>query len=69
VNVDLIPYFVTVLDLVNDEIVKEASNYLEEEIDTLVASGLSRNIALPTDIKYYQMNHFRKNPFDDCDYE
>jgi hypothetical protein len=36
VNVDLIPYFVTVLDLVNDQIIKEASNEIEGEIDNLV---------------------------------
>jgi hypothetical protein len=36
VNVDLIPYFVTVLDLVNDEIIKEASNEIEAQIDELV---------------------------------
>jgi len=66
VNVDLIPYFVTVLDLVNDQIIKEASNEIEGEIDNLVQGWLSRNIALPTDIKYYQM-HYALG-YDTCDY-
>ena len=66
VNVDLITYFVTVLDLVNDQIIKEASSEIEEQIDTLVQGGLSRNIALPIDMKYYQM-HYALG-YDTCDY-
>lgn len=48
VNVDMIPYFVTVLDLVNDEITKDINTEIEKQIDDLVKNGLSRNIALPT---------------------
>jgi hypothetical protein len=48
VNVDFIPYLVTILDSVNDEIIKEANDDLEEKIDDLVKNGLSRNIAIPT---------------------
>ena len=48
VNVDLIPYLITVLDLVNDEIIKEVNDEIEKEIDLLVEWGLSRKIALPT---------------------
>lgn len=48
VNVDFIPYLVTILDSVNDEIIKEANDDLEEKIDELVKNGLSRNIAIPT---------------------
>jgi hypothetical protein len=33
---------------VNDEIVKEANDEIENEIDAFVTSGLSRNIAIPT---------------------
>jgi hypothetical protein len=34
--VDLIPYFVTVLDVVNDEIIKDVNNEIENKIDDLV---------------------------------
>jgi hypothetical protein len=36
VNVDLIPYLVTVLDIVNDGIIQEVNNELEFKIDNLV---------------------------------
>ncbi|MDP2089997.1 MAG: FG-GAP-like repeat-containing protein [Candidatus Gracilibacteria bacterium] len=49
-NVDMIPYFVTVLDLVNDEITKDINTELEKQIDELVKTGLSRYIALPTSV-------------------
>jgi hypothetical protein len=39
---------VTILDSVNDEIIKEANDDLEEKIDELVRIGLSRDIAIPT---------------------
>ena len=48
VNVDFIPYLVTILDSVNDEIIKEANDDLEDKIDELVKNGLSRDIAIPT---------------------
>ncbi|MDP3380686.1 MAG: hypothetical protein Q8S84_04100 [bacterium] len=46
----MIPYFVTVLDLVNDEITKDINTELEKQIDELVKTGLSRYIALPTSV-------------------
>ena len=48
VNVDFIPYLITILDWVNDEIIKEANDDLEEKIDDLIKNGLSRDIAIPT---------------------
>jgi len=50
VNVDTVPYFITVLDQVNDEILKDVNDELEKQTDEIVKKGLSRNIALPTKI-------------------
>ena len=50
VSVDMIPFFITVIDLISDEIVKNASNDLEKNIDELVKNGLSRKIVIPTTI-------------------
>jgi len=47
VNADLIPYLVTVLDLVNDGIIKDVNTEIENKIDDLVKKWLSRNIAIP----------------------
>jgi hypothetical protein len=33
---DLIPYLVSILDLVNDEVIKTANDELESEIDKLI---------------------------------
>jgi len=46
--VDFIPYLITILDSVNDEIIKEANDDLEEKIDDLIINGFSRDIAIPT---------------------
>ena len=46
VGVDFIPYFITVLDLVNDEIVKEANKDIEEYINTIVEWWLARKVAV-----------------------
>ncbi len=48
VNMDMIPYLVTVLDLVNDEIVKDINTELESQIDDLIQNWLSKDIAIPT---------------------
>ena len=48
VNVDMIPYLITVLDTVNDEITKDVNTEVEKQIDDVVKKWLSRNIALPT---------------------
>lgn len=45
-NVDMIPYFVTVLDQVSDEITKWINTDLETQIDEIVKNGLSRDIAI-----------------------
>jgi hypothetical protein len=55
VNIDLVPYFVSVLDLVNDEIIKQANNDIEKYIDTLVQNKLSRKIAIPTKTEVIDM--------------
>jgi len=48
VNADFIPYFISVLDIVNDQVIKEMSDDMELQIDNLVANWLSRKIAIPT---------------------
>lgn len=48
INVDMIPYIVTVLDLVNDEITKDVNTEVEKQIDDIVKNWFSRKIALPT---------------------
>lgn len=47
VNVDFLSYLITVLDVVNDEIIKEINTELENEIDNAVKNWPYRNIALP----------------------
>lgn len=47
VNVDFIPYLITVLDGVNDEILKEASYDIENEINTIVHENLQKDIYIP----------------------
>lgn len=56
VDVDFIPYIVSVLDIVNDQIIKDINDELEVEIDNLVENGLSRKIAIPTTYKYEDNN-------------
>lgn len=50
VDVDLAPFLVSVLDLVSTQVIKNANTELENKIDEIINSGLSRNIALPTKI-------------------
>ncbi|MDD3145600.1 MAG: hypothetical protein PHV23_05865, partial [Candidatus Gracilibacteria bacterium] len=52
VNVDFIPYLISALDIVNDQIIKELNDDLELEIDKLVENGLSRKIAIPVTFNY-----------------
>lgn len=52
VNADFIPYFISVLDIVNDQIIKEMNDDLEVQIDNLVSNWLSRKIAIPTIYNY-----------------
>ena len=58
VNADLIPYIVTVLDLVNDSIIKDVNTEIENKIDNLVKNWLSRNIAIPAQIKEYKSYNY-----------
>ena len=46
----MIPYLVTVLDGVNDEVLKQANDDIENKIDELVKGGLARDIAVPTTV-------------------
>ena len=46
-NVDMIPFLVSILDAVSGQVVKNVNNALENEIDTVVQNGLSRNILIP----------------------
>ncbi|MCP4523052.1 MAG: hypothetical protein GY828_02425, partial [Candidatus Gracilibacteria bacterium] len=48
VNVDFIPYLITVLDEVNDKIILDANTDIEGRIDGLITGGLSRKIAIPS---------------------
>ena len=62
INADFIPYFITVLDLINDWIVKEVNDEIENEIDKLVKNWLSRNIAVPMTIsKSNSWNYINNN--------
>ncbi|PID87581.1 hypothetical protein CSB07_00690 [Candidatus Gracilibacteria bacterium] len=69
VNVDFIPYFITVLDIVNDEIIKDLESDLDREIDSLVKNGLSSKIIVPdsyevssnSERSYYDNFLFGKN--------
>ncbi len=47
VNVDLIPYLVSVLDEVSDKAILDLNKQLENKIDSIVKEWLSRNIAIP----------------------
>jgi hypothetical protein len=47
----MIPYLVSVLDVVSDEVEKAANNDIANKIESLVANGLSRNLALPTKLE------------------
>ena len=51
VNVDFIPYLITLLDSVNDEIVKEAIVDLEKKIDEKVETQLQKDIYIPYKIE------------------
>ncbi len=51
INADFIPYFVSILDVVNDEIIKDVNNELEKQIDDVVKNWLSRYLAVPSSYK------------------
>jgi len=57
VNVDFIPYLVTLLDSVNDEIVKEAIIDLENHIDEKVESELQKDIYVPYKVEESKSSH------------
>lgn len=56
VNVDFIPYLISVLDIVNDQIIKDINDELEVEVDDLVKNWLSRKLAIPTTYEYSDNN-------------
>jgi hypothetical protein len=47
----LIPFLITVLDLVSAQVVKDANTKIEDYIDTLIINNNSRKIAIPTRIE------------------
>jgi hypothetical protein len=51
VNADFVPYLITVLDLVNDEIIKKWNNLLEDRIDQIVINDLQEDIIIPSVIR------------------
>lgn len=51
VSADISPSLITNLDEISRIMVKDANNELEKNIDNLVKNWLSRNIAIPTEIK------------------
>ena len=51
VNVDMIPFLISALDEVNDQITKNVSQDIESQIDDIIENGLSRNIAIPVSIE------------------
>lgn len=57
VNADFVPYLITVLDLVNDEIVKKANTLLEDRIDEIVKTSLQRDIFIPSLINRWNYNN------------
>jgi len=48
--VDLVPYFVSVLDLITDKVVKSANTDIEKQIDDLVINNLAKDIKIPEKI-------------------
>jgi len=54
VNVDLVPYLISVLDTVNPYVIKQANNDLEDKIDNIVKTKLQQNIYIPYEIKEYR---------------
>jgi hypothetical protein len=49
--VDFIPYFISVLDIVNDQIIKEMSDDLELQIDNLIKK-IPSSLIVPVSYKY-----------------
>ncbi len=47
VHVDMVPYLISVLDVVWDEVIKWVNNDLEKEIDSIVEWWLARDMAIP----------------------
>jgi len=53
VNVDFTPSFISALDDISSQIIKDANNNLEKQIDDLVKNWLSRKIAIPESIIFW----------------
>ncbi len=51
VNVDMIPYFISILDDVSAKVILDVDKKLTDKIDDLVINWLSRNIAIPVKIE------------------
>jgi len=69
VNADLVPYFISALDSVEDWIIKWVNKTLEEKINNLVIKeGLSRKIIIPTKI-HYKNSYWNLNNTYNCNSE
>jgi len=48
----MVPYLISVLDIVNDQVIKNSNDLLEEKIDEIVINDLQSDIYVPTEITY-----------------
>jgi hypothetical protein len=48
VNVDMMPYLLTLLDVLNDEVIKTTNDELETEINNEVKNNLAGDLHIPT---------------------
>jgi len=51
VNVDMVPYLISVLDEVSDKVILDSDKQISNKIDDYVKNWLSRNIAVPVKIE------------------
>jgi hypothetical protein len=59
VNADFIPYLITILDSVNDEIIKEANDDFELQIDQKVDTELQNDIYIPYKVEQRKSKYSR----------
>jgi len=57
VGVDFVPYFVSVLDLVSDEVIKSVNTDLENQLDITVKNSLAKDIKIPNKIEYNSLEN------------
>jgi len=74
VNVDFIPYFISILDLVSDEVLKSTNTDLETQVDNIIKKDLAKNIKIPNSFSNWNSEYTHyfawkkasdlKNPWD-----